>query len=383
MKFTDYLEAIRDDIVYQELSISSLGVSQPKVKVEMTQLSKEDVENIEDAFLYIIATYGNKKIYSTFEEYSRDSRDNVEKKINEFYKEDQKKRDAALSILDSLEKIKGNAYYYLGFDSKYVFTAGPKLYFVKLNDGLVIHNKKQKQLVTISFDEITDDYPNGNYTVGNSLFNKKLYGSAGSDLFKKIAGIVRKEFENWNKIVFHFEAKKEDSESDNEDAIISFVELLRRAIDDHLAARNTSPEIIGKVKTLKSRAKNIISTLMKKTIKEKYDNGSILKEAGYISKDPQEKENIAKRAFDEANSFIDDLLSGKTIQKLNEKLLIPSSIFRVEDSEVKNSVSGGSMRQKLYLNIIGQMFGKVYTFQKNGDLFFSKSKTLEKTNAII
>lgn len=376
MKFSCHLKKIRNEI-YQEISISSIKISNPKQQIEMTKLT----DKVAEGFHYILSSGDEKRPFNTFSELF--SSPNPRSVVEEFWKNSkdpkaEEFKEKGLEAINEVEQLKSNTYYHLGWEEKYLFTAGYKFYYVQLHskNRNFTFNKKTRDYVSIQFDEIRvlDDYPNGSFMEGNSLFNKKLYGDAGSILFKKIAGIVRSEFTDWKKIIFTFEAKKEDSESLRGEKIMEVLDLLSNTIDSYLGGKEIPSDTVKTINALHPRIRKQALEIIKNKIKEVYDKGSLLRETKYNAEDHKEDPVRAQEAFEKANEMVEALLNGKKVTQLQSRLIVPSSIFRIHSTSLNSFFSKNTMRQKLYTSIIEQMFGKVYVYQMGNNMFFSKSK---------
>lgn len=378
MKFADYFE----NIVYNEI----ISIKRATKPLKIFELPESEVQKLSDGFRLLLSYSTKDRTYQTFEELLSDNSQNIRKKANEnlkdtvFYntetnKEEREHRDQVIESLKidlensikGLEKLKRNGYFYLDSADRYIFTVGPKLYYLRIANGAIPKIGGVREII---FDEIKnlDEYPYGGTFESNNLFKNR---SMGSILFRKIGAIVTEEVPNWKTEIFYFKAATEDNESENIKYFKEMFQIIKTAINNYLFGLKLSNET-EILKYLKEKNKNIIKNLMNKKIETLYSDKTLLSKAKSATK--ENPEALADEIRKEALYLVDALLSGKDIKPL-KKRLIPSmgDLWLVKENEILEVLSKGTMRQRLYTSIIRQMFGDTYSQQYKDAFFFSKS----------
>lgn len=360
MKIFDYLEAIKEDIVYQEV----ISLSNPQEQINMTLLDgsflKKHKGGLLDILDYLFTFHTRNRIYKTFEDFFSDSQEEVNRKIKKYYRYNIFSINRALKAAEVLNEFKGNKYYKAD-NTLLVFVfivGGKKMYQAYLKKLTKDFDGQDITYHEISFSYIKgfEDYPLGSKS-SNNLFSDRV---AGSELFKKIAGIIKNEIPDWEKTIFAFEPVEENKEKHNNKSMSNVMDDLSSALNSYFTKSGMGVDYWIRanresLKQINQRTRNSILKIIKKGInRQKIYN------------------HISEEEFNLANSFIDSLFNGREINPLSKKLF-NNSIDWVTKNDIEEENATNTMRTRLYKSVVRQMFGEVHTRQLGSMTFFSKS----------
>jgi hypothetical protein len=331
MRHIDYLEAIKTDILselfnvdVQKLSLTKITFNQNKVdslallEGEMKRLSKSTLSE------------GMKLPEKTVISYIKKNSDPEDIK-------------GIIEVYNILKGIKsGTTYIYLNNDlaiaKSFVFFVNETLYGLDLGEG---------QDVDILFDEFGANY----------MFqqNSIMSTSGGSDLFNKIATIIKKEIPGWTTKVFSFASASEPSERANQGKLNIALRVLVNVLKKYLTVGIQQADLtkirkeLGKVDNIKNKLKNDLLEKIPKNVDYVNFINFIFSDETFKSLPPVKKQVSS--------------LSGVMLSKINR--LSTSSVY------TKNTV-----RNRLYRMVIKQMFGSKVFINDEGStrMLFSLSK---------
>jgi hypothetical protein len=357
MKFINYLEAVRDDVLNELFNIDTSKIQMKKIPdpsfgflyaLQSIGAKPDIFSKDENTVLQMVNAIAekNKKQYSKDGDDVEDDEDVISpKKIKTF-----------MSIFNELKN--GNAYIIgdsgdFGDDEDYHFVVNDKLYVVSINQY------GNDAPINISFNEVLDFNISSDYKM-NSIMSSS---SGGTQLFGKIRGIVEKEVPGWRKAIFSFQPILEKKEQKPIDDLNNLFTAVTDLFNKFIKGKALEPVILNKLKSSIKKAPSKRLGEIKTNAIEK------------INKHPIFDTSIKQ----EAVSFIEALFSGQKLPppspnliKIGKKTskILSTDLFNYVAIKEKNYES--SARTRIYRIIIKQMFGsKVNIKQVGGTTYFS------------
>jgi hypothetical protein len=333
MKLIKYLEVIQKNIYNELYELFKINVQKLSLKkITFNENKTEQLFELDDAF-----RDSGKKLSEVLEI------TNEQEAINEIKKFDIEDKSSLIKIYKTLNKIKDKDYYIKiengGFDKSFIFFVNKKIYTLEMD---------KSSYITISFDEFNT----------NTIYGRNsIMSTGGSELFNKIAAIIKKEYTSWKTSVFAFSPVTEPSEDNKKQKIKKVLNFFFNILNKYLTIGINQSEAI-KIKNLLNSINPAIKNKIKETLK--------IKMSLYL-----DCLNLIDFVFSEDND--------KILTPANEPNKIPKNFkdkFKIWESSIVNDVYiNFSMRTKLYKMIINQMFGnKVIVTPIEGNIMFSLSQ---------